>query len=110
MFYNILEVAGSVIAHPHIVAVTLTGSERAGRAVASQAGTYLKKCVLELGGNDPYIVLEDADINLAARCIVASRLSNTGQVCIAAKRIIVVRKVMQDLVDAILIMSLMQLH
>lgn len=95
------EVAGSVIAHPHIVAVTLTGSERAGRAVASQAGTYLKKCVLELGGNDPYIVLEDADINLAARCIVASRLSNTGQVCIAAKRIIVMREVMKDLVDAI---------
>lgn len=91
-----------VIEHKHIVAVTLTGSEKAGSMVASHAATYLKKAVLELGGSDPYIILEDADLDLAARCIVDSRLNNCGQVCIAAKRIIVVDSVIDALIAKII--------
>ena len=93
------EMAASVIAHEKIVGVTLTGSGLAGSLVAEAAGRHLKKTVLELGGNDPYIVLSDADLDLAAQCIVASRLSNTGQVCIAAKRVIVVRERATSLMD-----------
>ena len=93
--------AAKIIAHPAIAAVTLTGSERAGRSVAAQAGAYLKKVVLELGGSDPYLVLADADLDLAARSIVNSRLNNTGQVCIAAKRIIVVQEIENKLIDKI---------
>ena len=79
-----------VIANPLVRGVTLTGSEAAGRAVAAMAGTHLKKCVLELGGQDPYIVLADADIALASQKCVQSRMLCSGQVCIAAKRLIVV--------------------
>ena len=79
-----------VIAHPKVRAVTLTGSEEAGRAVASIAGANLKKCVLELGGQDPYLILHDADLDLAADRCAASRMLCSGQVCIAAKRLIVV--------------------
>src|SRR4051812_21999813 len=82
--------AGEVIAHPVIQAVTLTGSTDAGKSVAAQAGAVLKKCVLELGGSDPYVVLEDADLEAAAETCVNSRLINAGQSCIAAKRFIVV--------------------
>lgn len=92
----------SVIANPHITGVTLTGSERAGRSVAELAGKHLKKIVLELGGSDPYIVLEDADLTLAANTCLTSRLSNSGQVCIAAKRLIIVDAIFSDFQKKIL--------
>jgi len=72
-----------------IAAVTVTGSVRAGAAIGAQAGAALKKCVLELGGCDPFIVLNDADLDLAVKAAVAGRYQNTGQVCAAAKRFIV---------------------
>jgi succinate-semialdehyde dehydrogenase/glutarate-semialdehyde dehydrogenase len=80
----------SIIENPIIKAVTLTGSAAAGRAVASKAGKMLKRSLLELGGSDPYIILEDANIEEAVFTCVSSRLINSGQSCIAAKRFIVV--------------------
>jgi len=82
-----------VIEHPLIRAVTLTGSTPAGRAVAAKAGSVLKKTVLELGGSDPYVILEDADIEQTAAICAKSRLINSGQSCIAAKRFVVVEAV-----------------
>ncbi len=81
--------AANVIRDPRIVAVTLTGSERAGKSIASTAGGVLKKCVLELGGSDAFVVLDDADLDLAIPAAVSSRFGNAGQTCIAAKRFIV---------------------
>lgn len=89
----------ALIAHPAISAVTVTGSERAGRAVAAEAGRHLKKTVLELGGSDPFIVLADADIERAVAVGTASRCLNNGQSCIAAKRFIVVDAVADAFVD-----------
>ena len=83
----------AVIENPLIKAVTLTGSTPAGKSVASIAGSVLKKSVLELGGSDPYLILEDADIGKAASLCVTSRLINAGQSCIGAKRFIVADKI-----------------
>ena len=81
--------AKHVIRHRHVAAVTLTGSTGAGKAVAKEAGARLKKCVLELGGSDPYLILEDADLEVAVDACATSRLLNSGQSCIAAKRFLV---------------------
>lgn len=90
-----------VIENESIKAVTLTGSTRAGKAVAKNAGSVLKKTVLELGGSDPYVILKDADVQKAAETCVTSRLINTGQSCIAAKRFIVVDEVYNEFVEIV---------
>jgi succinate-semialdehyde dehydrogenase/glutarate-semialdehyde dehydrogenase len=82
------ERVGAVIEAPEIKAVTLTGSTEAGRSVAARAGHMVKKAVLELGGSDPYVILDDADVEAAVATCVASRLINSGQSCVAAKRFI----------------------
>jgi succinate-semialdehyde dehydrogenase len=81
---------------PRIAAVTLTGSVRAGQAIGAQAGAALKKCVLELGGSDPFIVLADADLDAAVKAAVIGRYQNTGQVCAAAKRLIVEQSIVDE--------------
>ena len=86
----------SAIADPRIAAVTLTGSVRAGIAIGAQAGAALKKCVLELGGSDPFIVLNDADLDEAVKAAVIGRYQNTGQVCAAAKRLIVEQGIVEE--------------
>src|SRR5690606_34050030 len=82
-----------LIAHPRIRAVTFTGSTPAGRSVAQECAKGLKKAVLELGGSDPYVILEDADLEPTIESCVTSRLINAGQSCIAAKRFIVVEAI-----------------
>jgi succinate-semialdehyde dehydrogenase/glutarate-semialdehyde dehydrogenase len=84
------EGVNDVIRDPRVAAVTITGSTRAGKSVAATAGSVLKKVVLELGGSDPYVILEDADLDRAAELCAKSRLINSGQSCIAAKRFIAV--------------------
>lgn len=99
VFRSIIYPAASmedIISHPAVKTVSITGSTLAGKSVASIAGKYLKKCVLELGGSDPYVVLKDADLPLAVAACAKGRLINGGQSCIAAKRFIVVKDVVKE--------------
>lgn len=91
----------SVVAHPLVRAVSFTGSTKTGSLVAALAGQHLKKSLLELGGSDAYVVLKDADIEKAAESVVLSRFNNSGQSCIAAKRLIVEKERHDELMDAI---------
>jgi len=97
VFLRIADVE-QVIAHRAVQGVTLTGSERAGSSVASLAGKHLKKSVLELGGSDPFIVLDAPDVGRTVKAATMARMANTGQACIAAKRIIVLDEVYDEVV------------
>lgn len=88
-----------IIANKAIVAVTLTGSDPAGRSVATIAGKHLKKTVLELGGSDAYIILEDADLDKAVELATYGRLQNNGQTCIAAKRFVVLEEIYEQFLE-----------
>src|SRR5437870_4567681 len=104
LFRTLLLPSGDVealIKDDNVAAVTLTGSVGAGRSVATAASSVLKKCVLELGGSDAYIVLEDADIEAAAKVAATARMVNGGQSCIAGKRFIVVRQVLEQFESAL---------
>jgi succinate-semialdehyde dehydrogenase/glutarate-semialdehyde dehydrogenase len=92
-------VVKDLIKHPVVKAISLTGSERAGRVVASEAGAAIKKCVLELGGSDPFIVLDDANLEKAIDGAVIGRMQNAGQSCIAAKRFFVTKKISKAFID-----------
>jgi succinate-semialdehyde dehydrogenase / glutarate-semialdehyde dehydrogenase len=89
----------TIIEDKNIIAVTLTGSEPAGRSVAKIAGENLKKTVLELGGSDAYIILEDADLEKATDLATYGRLQNNGQTCIAAKRFVVLEEIYDDFLE-----------
>ena len=91
----------NVIKNPLVRAITLTGSTPAGKSVASFAGSLLKKTVLELGGNDPYIILDDADMDQAVEACISGRMLNAGQSCIAAKRFIVVKTRLEMFIDKV---------
>jgi succinate-semialdehyde dehydrogenase/glutarate-semialdehyde dehydrogenase len=91
-----------IISHPVVQGVTLTGSEMAGASVAALAGKHIKKSVLELGGSDPLIVMEDADLDRAAQVALQSRMQNAGQSCIASKRFIVLKKIHDEFANLLL--------
>ena len=93
------EQAAGVLRDRRVKAVTLTGSERAGRSIGANAGEQLKKCVMELGGSDAFVVLDDADLDLAVAAAVKSRFDNAGQTCIAAKRFVLVEAIADGFVQ-----------
>jgi acyl-CoA reductase-like NAD-dependent aldehyde dehydrogenase len=95
----------TMIGSPEVQGVSLTGSERAGRAIGELAGRHLKKCVLELGGSDPFIVLADADVHAAVKAAVPARFGNAGQVCTSSKRFIVEDAVFDQFLDGFLIQA-----
>ena len=101
LFASVDQVA-MIIASPEVHGVSFTGSERAGRAIGELAGRHLKKCVLELGGSDPLIVLSDADLDQATRAAVEGRFGNAGQVCTSMKRLIVEDSVYDDFLAGLL--------
>ncbi|NMR28590.1 NAD-dependent succinate-semialdehyde dehydrogenase [Crystallibacter degradans] len=93
------EQVAEIIADPRVQGVSLTGSERAGSAVAEVAGRHLKKYVLELGGSDPFIVLDSEDLDATVKAAVGGRMSNAGQACTASKRFIIVEDLYEEFVD-----------
>ncbi|XOD69022.1 MAG: aldehyde dehydrogenase family protein [Flavobacteriales bacterium AspAUS03] len=92
----------TVIAHAAVQGITLTGSNKAGSIVASLAGKYIKKSTLELGGNDAFIVMKDADLKNATQIAAAARLNNTGQTCISAKRFVVDQAIATEFIEAVI--------
>jgi succinate-semialdehyde dehydrogenase/glutarate-semialdehyde dehydrogenase len=100
LFLRIADVE-RVIAHRYVQGVTLTGSERAGSSVAALAGKHLKKSVLELGGSDPFIVLDAEDLGSTVKAATMGRMQNTGQACTAAKRLIVTEEVYEPFVEGL---------
>ncbi len=96
-----VEQTGQLMASPYLKGVSLTGSVEAGRAVATLSGQHLKKSLLELGGSDPYLILDSADLELAAKECVLSRMNNGGQSCIAAKRFIVTEKNEEEFISLV---------
>ncbi|MFD9733186.1 aldehyde dehydrogenase family protein, partial [Umezawaea sp. NPDC059074] len=99
--YATHEQVATIIADPRVQGVSLTGSERAGSIVAAEAGRHLKKCVLELGGSDPFIVLDSADVPAVADLVWRTRLHNNGQSCNSNKRLIVADEVHDEFVAAL---------
>ena len=96
------DVIKDVIAHPIVKAVSLTGSENAGRSVATEAGKHLKKCVLELGGSNAFIVLEDADLETTLDIAINARMQNAGQSCIAGKRFLIHESLYDDFISGLM--------